>query len=270
MKLDVYSKEGEKKGQVDVPSHLTGEYRPDLIRRAFLSIRSILRQPYGAKEGAGMRHSAELSRRRRKYRGSYGHGISRVPRKILSRRGTRMTWVGAVAPGTVGGRRAHAPTSEKIYEEKINAKERRLALQSAISASLQKPIVEVRGHKVPETYPFALSQEFENISKTKEAIEALNKLGFEKELERAYTKTIRAGKGKMRNRPYKQKKSLLIIVSENCALKDALSNVPGIDVARYDELNAELLAPGAHAGRATLFTEPALTKMRETKAYAIA
>jgi large subunit ribosomal protein L4e len=270
MKLDVYSKDGSKKGQVDVPSHLTGNYRPDLIKRAFLALRSILRQPYGAKVGAGMRASAELSRRRRDYRGSYGHGISRVPRKILSRRGTRMTWVAAVAPGTVGGRRAHAPKADKIFEEKINRKERRLALQSAIAASLDRSIVEVRGHKVPENYPFAITQDFESIDKTKDALLALKTLGFESELERAYQKTIRAGRGTMRGRIYKGKKSLLIVVSDNCSLKDALSNVPGIDVARYDELNAVLLAPGSHAGRAVLFTETALSKMNEKKQYAIA
>jgi large subunit ribosomal protein L4e len=270
MKLDIYAKDGTKKGQAEVPSHLTGEYRPDLIKRAFLAVRSILRQPYGAKPGAGMRPSAELSRRRRDYRGSYGHGISRVPRKILSRRGTRMTWVGALAPGTVGGRRAHAPKAEKIFEEKINRKERRLALQSAISASLDKGIVQVRGHKVPENYPFAITHEFEQITKTKDALAALKVLGFEAELQRAYQKTIRAGKGTMRNRTYKGKKSLLIIVSENCALKDSLSNVPGIDVARYDELNAALLAPGSHAGRAVLFTDAALQRMNEKKQYAVA
>ena len=70
MKLDIYTVKGEKKGQVEVPSHLIGAYRPDLIRRAFNALRSILRQPYGAKPGAGMRASAELSRRRRDYRGS--------------------------------------------------------------------------------------------------------------------------------------------------------------------------------------------------------
>ena len=72
-----------------------------------------------------MKQSAKLSKRRRAYRGSYGFGISRTPRKILSKRGRRLGWVGAVAPNTVGGRRTHPPKAEKIWREEINTKERR-------------------------------------------------------------------------------------------------------------------------------------------------
>jgi large subunit ribosomal protein L4e len=178
-----------------------------------------------------------------------------------------MTMVGAVAPGTVGGRRAHAPKAERIWDKKINVKERRQAILSAIAASLNKEIVTERGHKIPENYPFAVSEEFENIQKTRDAVAALNKLGFEKELERASVKKIRAGHGKARGRPYKTKKSLLVIVSKNCKLKDALENVTGVDVARLDELNAQLLAPGTHAGRAVLFTESAVKDWNEKKLY---
>ena len=84
-----------------------------LIKRAVLTLQNNKRQRYGANPEAGKKVSAALSKRRRKYRGSYGHGISRVPRKILSRRGTSMNWQGAFAPGTVGGRRAHPPKAEK-------------------------------------------------------------------------------------------------------------------------------------------------------------
>ena len=38
-----------------------------------------------------------------------------------------MNWVGAFAPGTVGGRKAHAPNAEKIFDKKINKKENRKA-----------------------------------------------------------------------------------------------------------------------------------------------
>ena len=49
-----------------------------------------------------------------------------------------MNWVGAFAPGTVGGRRAHPPKSEKIWSKKINKKENAKAIRSAISATLLK------------------------------------------------------------------------------------------------------------------------------------
>src|SRR3989344_4323686 len=135
MKSDVLDLQGKKVKSVELPVQFNEDYRPDIIKRAIHALWSKLRQPYGAKEGAGMRYSAKLSRRRRDFKGSYGHGMSRAPRKSLWRRGTQFGFVGAEAPGTVGGRRAHAPKAYKIWEKDINRKERRKAIRSAISAS---------------------------------------------------------------------------------------------------------------------------------------
>lgn len=264
MKIDIYNTKAEKAGSVEVTG--LAPVRPDLIKKAVLALQSSQRQPYGAAPEAGLRHSADVSRRRRKYRGSYGKGISRVPRKILTRRGTQFYWMGAEAPGTVGGRRAHPPKAEKNWSLAINRKERRLAITSAIAATFDRDLVERRGHRLPDAYPLALSADVERIAKTKEALDLLGKLGFTEEIERKAARKVRAGRGTMRNRRYQGAKSLLIVVSENCPLKDALGNVRGIDVARLDELNAELLAPGAHAGRATIFTDKALERYHEVSA----
>ena len=129
MKLDILDISKNNVGEVELPMQFNEVIREDLVKRAFLVIRSNKRQAYGAKPEAGKRASANLSKRRRKYRGMYGFGISRTPRKILSRRGTRMYWVGAVAPNTVGGRRAHPPKAEKIMQKKINKKERKKAIR---------------------------------------------------------------------------------------------------------------------------------------------
>src|SRR3989344_3524625 len=120
MKADILNLEGKKIKSIDLPIQFNEEYRPDLIRRAVLTIQSNKRQPYGVMPGAGMRYSAKLSRRRRDYKTAYGHGISRAPRKTLWHRGSQFGWVGAFAPGTVGGRRAHPPKAEKIWIKKIN------------------------------------------------------------------------------------------------------------------------------------------------------
>ena len=156
MKVDVLSLTKTSIGKKDLPRQFDEPVRPDLIKRAVESIQANRRQKYGTDPKAGMKASAELSRRRRKYRGSYGHGISRVPRKILSRRGTRFNWVGAVAPGTVGGRKAHPPKAIKEWVRKINKKERRKAIRSALAATMNPEIVTARGHKVPESYPFII------------------------------------------------------------------------------------------------------------------
>jgi ribosomal protein L4 len=87
MKLPIHDLQNNKKGDQELPKQFSEEYRPDLIRRAVLSLQSRSRQRYGTDPEAGQRHSSELSKRRRKYRGCYGFGISRVNRKIHSRLG---------------------------------------------------------------------------------------------------------------------------------------------------------------------------------------
>jgi large subunit ribosomal protein L4e len=267
MKLTIYNTQKSKSGEKDVPSVFAEEFRPGLIRRAVLSLQSMARQAYGASPDAGMRHSSKLSKRRRKYRGCYGFGISRVNRKILSRRGTRMFWVGAFSPQTRGGRRSHAPKSEKIFDQKINKKENRKAIRSAIAASQNKSLVEKRGHKIPSEYPFVISNDFETIAKTKDVKSALSALGFNEELERSLVKKIRAGIGTMRGRKYKRRKGVLLVVGKDCPLVKSATNIPGVDIALASSLNAELLAPGASAGRATLFTEGAIDLIAKENLY---
>lgn len=267
MKLDVFDTAKNKIGEVNLPWQFNEEFRPDLIQRAVLAIQSHKRQNHAASEEAGKRASAKLSRRRRDYRGSYGYGISRVPRKILSRRGTRMNWVGAFAPGTVGGRRAHPPKSEKIWWEKINNKERTRALRSAIAATMLKDVVEQRGHLVPDNYPFVLDEKFEALSKTKQVVTAFKNLGLGKELERVEGKKIRAGKGKLRGRKYKRKKGPLVVVSKISNLGNAVSNIPGIDIADVKSLNTEILAPGTKAGRLTLWTSSAIKILQKENLF---
>ena len=267
MKLAILDLAKNKIGEIKMPLQFEEDIRPDLIQRDVLAIQSHRRQAYAADPLAGKRAAAKLSRRRRKYRGSYGLGISRVPRKILSRRGTRMNWVGAFAPGTVGGRRAHPPKTEKIWSKKINEKERKKAIRSAITSTITKEFVMQRGHIIPEGYPFIIDSKFEALDKTKKVIEVLNKFGIAEELERTATKQIRAGKGRSRGRKYKKMKSLLIVVSKNGKLGKAVSNIPGIDVVEVRNLNTELLAPGAKPGRLTLWTNDAIQTIEKENLF---
>ncbi len=268
MKANLYTLEGKKTKEVDLPSQFNEEYHPDLIKRAVQAIQANKRQPYGAKPDAGQRASAVLSRRRRKYRGSYGHGISRVPRKIMTRRGIHFYWVAAFAPGTVGGRRAHPPKAEKIWKQKINIKERKKAIRSALNATTLLDLVKARGHKT-ETAPYILDSKAEELNKTKDVVQLLIKLGLQEELNRAAIKKVRAGKGKNRGRKYKKRVGPLIVASKDCSLLKAAVNIPGVDVTIINNLNTELLAPGTQPGRLTIFTEAALQKLEKEKLFLI-
>jgi large subunit ribosomal protein L4e len=174
-----------------------------------------------------------------------------------------MMWVGAFAPGTVGGRRSFPPGAEKVWSKHINAKERRMAIRSAIAATIDKHLVQLHGHKIPATYPFILDASFESLENTKRIQEAFEKLNLTDELTRARQKTVRAGTGKMRGRRYQKKVGPLIVVSGPCKLALGARNIAGVDVVAVNKLNAELLAPGTVPGRLTLFTSAAIDKMEK-------
>ena len=53
----------------------------------------------------------------------------------------------------------------------------------------------------------------------------------------------------------------LIVITENKGIVDAASNIPGLDIVSVKNLNPELLAPGTHPGRLTLWTNGALEQL---------
>jgi large subunit ribosomal protein L4e len=267
MELKILSPQSTETGKRKLPKQFEEPIRKDIIKKAVESIQSHNRQPYGAAPRAGLRHSATLSKRRRNYRGCYGHGISRVPRKITSRRGTQFNWIAAIAPCVVGGRRAHPPKVEKVLDKKINDKERRKAIRSAIAATINKEMVIERGHALPDKFPFIISNDFEQINKTRALIDSLKNLGLDKDLARADKKKVRAGKGKSRGRKYKKSKGALLVVSGKCALLKSASNIPGIDIIEINNINAYLLAPGTQPGRLTLFTDAAVERLEKEKLF---
>ena len=75
-----------------------------------------------------------------------------------------------------------------------------------MTATLNKSLVEKRGHKIPETYPFIINSSVENLARTQDVEKMLKVLGFEKEMERSMIKKVRAGLGTMRGRKYRRKK----------------------------------------------------------------
>jgi len=260
MKAKIMGIDGKAGKEVSLPEQFSEEFRPDLIKKAVLVQQSHNVQPYGTKPTAGTRQSAMLSKRRKAYKTVYGRGGTRTPKKVMTRRGLHMYYVGAFAPNTVGGRVSHPPKAAKIWDLKINIQERRKAIRSAIAATMDSGLVKKRGHT---TESFVVEQKIEDLKKAKDVYDFLTKAGLEKELARIAIKKIRAGKGKNRGRPYRKKKGPLFVVSKKCALVQAARNLQGIDVCFVKDLNAELLAPGTNAGRLTLWSDKALEIMEK-------
>jgi len=167
MKVKIIDTKGASAGEKELPSQFNEAFRSDLIKKAVIVIQNNRRQPYGADPRAGKKHSAYVSKRRSAYRTTYGIGQSRTPRKVMSVRGTRFNWVGAFVPQTVGGYRAHAPKAEKVWSQKMNKKERRKAIRSALAATMTIEIVKQRNVNVPTNYPFILANDFKKLTKLK-------------------------------------------------------------------------------------------------------
>ncbi len=252
MKVDILNIEGIKVKSVELPSQFKEEVREDIIKKSFLAFESRKRQEYGASVLAGKRYSSKLSRRRHNYKGAYGRGISRVPRKTILRRGTQFIWVGASAPGTVGGRKAHPPKSEKKWEKKINKKENTKAVRSAMAATVKKGVF--------------IEDKLESLNKTKDLKKVLEKLRLKEELTRL-KKKIRAGKGKTRGRKYRRCKGPLIVVSKECPLIKACGNLQGFDISTVDSLNIGVLAPGSVPGRRTIWTLSSIKRIEKEKLF---
>tara|TARA_B110000444_G_C18695974_1_gene526600 strand:- start:310 stop:960 length:651 start_codon:yes stop_codon:yes gene_type:complete len=211
---------------------------------------------------AGMKHSVEWWGK--------GRGVSRIMRRTGQSRG-------AQNPHTKGGRRAHGPKVEKNWGRKLNLKERRLARDSALTATTSVETVSARGHRFSEdisALPIVLGtyaevrdgktekfsiEAFNHGSATRKVLAIFNEIGLGADLNRARDgRNIRAGKATMRGRVHKTPKSVLLVVKDKSGLAQAARNLPGVDVVAARDLCAEDLAPGGAIGRLTVFTKDAV------------
>ena len=247
MQATIRNLDGSDGDEIELPAVFETTFRPDLIKGAVQAAQANRKQAYGADEFAGLRTPAESM-------GS-GRGMAHVPQE--NGRARRV-------PQAVGGRKAHPPKAEKDQGKKVNDKERKLATRSAIAATTDSERVAERGHEFEDdlALPLVVSDEFEDLNKTKEAVEAFEELGIHSDVERADEgKSVRAGQGKARGRKYDEPKSVLVVTSEEPSR--AARNLAGVDVATAEDVNTEDLAPGTHAGRLTVWTESAVEEVAD-------
>ncbi|MFH0962010.1 MAG: 50S ribosomal protein L4 [archaeon] len=266
-KISIYSAAGEKTGKtIELPVQFSESMRTDVVKRAVLAAQNNRRQGYGPDSESGQRSSARYKGTRKGWGHSYSYGRARLPR-LMIKKGGRRAGQTKIVPQAVGGRSVHAPMPHANYSNAINRKERRLAIRTAISATALVEFVRARGHRVPEgaQLPFVVEESAEHLGKTREFEKLFEALGLADELARGKIKQARPGKGKMRGRPYKRRKSLLFVTAGK--IPAGASNLPGVDVVSVNKLNAELLAPGGVVGRLTVWTAAAINKLKEEKLY---
>lgn len=268
--VDVYDIEGNIKEKIELPIHFGEEIREDVIRRAFLVQMSHTRQPYGKYKYAGLETSAWTHKERRTYRTSYGYGISRVPRAVvygLPHMGTPFSWIARGVPQAVKGPKIHGPTTKKNLYLRINKKERRLAIRSAIAATANKYYI-IKRYNKKELIEKILSDKnlpivvdgIENINKTKDLINVIYKIGLGELYEHfREDKKIRAGRGKTRGRRIVKNRGILLVVSDKD--KEKLST-DGLEISDVRSLDLLKLSPGGKPGRITIWSKAAIENLR--------
>lgn len=247
----VYNLEGEVMSEVDLPEVFRTEIRPDLIRRVYLSQLTARIQPQGRHRRAGLKTSAESW--------GVGRGVARVPR--FKGRNYPAAARAARAPFVRGGRSTHPPKAEKVVWERVNKKERRLAIRSSIAASASIELVSSK-HRMAEEkqVPIIVVGDLEQIDRTNRLYDVLLGLGLREELMRVKRRfrKIRSGKGKMRGRKRVRAKGPLIVYGESSKVFLAARNISGVGAVSIRELSVIHLAPGGVPGRLTIWSEAAL------------
>jgi len=264
MKTHVYGLDGKQEGEIQLAKPFSKPVRTDLIKRAVLAERSEKRQAYGSDPVAGMRSSAHY------------HGMRHYRYTMMNREMARMKRIhgrvgflamtARIVPQATKGRKAHPPKAAKIWKEKINKKEWLAALYSAIAAAADKEIIVARNHAIDgiKGMPLVVNDKLQELKKSADVRKALIELGLEKELARAKPKKANAGKGKMRGRKAAQRKGPLIIITEDKGAIKAANNLAGVEATTLADLNVEMLAPGTHPGRLTVWTKSAIEALDKT------
>merc|ERR550514_2610893 len=252
----VVSIQGADDKTTELPAVFLAPIRPDIVQFVHTSMNKNKRQAYAVNKDAGMQTAAE----------SWGTGraVARIPR--VPGGGTHRSGQAAFGNMCRGGSMFNPNVTWRRWHRRVNVTQKRHAVATDLAASALPPLVMARGHRIGEVpeLPLVVSDGAESISKTKQAIDLLKKLGCEEELTKVtQSKKVRAGKGKYRNRKYTLRRGPLVVYGEDSGLTKALRNIPGVESSSVDALNLLQLAPGGVFGRFVIFTESAFKKLNE-------
>lgn len=254
MKSAIYSTNSKK--EISLPKIFSSKIREDIVERVLEAKKR--KQPYSPSPVAGKSYSSrgKIRHRRHVWQTHYGRGMSRVPRKVMSRRGTQFNWEAAGIPSAKGGNRAHPPkVISMIGQKSINKKELKIAFESAISATANKNFISKKYSTIDpknvKDVPIIIDSKLigEKIKKIKDILKnALGELYNVSEKK----KSKRSGRGKLRGRKYKSNAGLLIVLGEGEKLKTKT-----FDVKNVKNLGVEDLAKGG-LGRVVIYSEKAI------------
>ncbi len=255
MNVPVYSLDGKKVDDIELPKVFSTPYRPDVIHKAFVNLQSQSFQSQGRDPLAGERTSAQSR--------NTGLGIARMARVKGS--GFPRSGMAAGVGGVIKGRQAHPPVSNKNIAKRLNKKEKKLALCSAIAATASNKIVSSRGHSIEnvKNLPLVVSDDICNISKARDLRNVMNSLNLSDDVQRVRKGwKKRTGKSRLRGRVSRVSKSVLIVVDKDEGIGKATGSILGIDTITVKNLSVLHLAPGSHPARLVLWSRGAVENLK--------
>jgi large subunit ribosomal protein L4e len=250
---------GDKEGEIELPLVFSTPFRRELIHKAWTNLNSHKFQRQGRHPTAGMDVVADTNNP------PTGQGISRIAR-MRGGGGGRQGQAGEVA-SIRGGRQAHPPNVNKVIYKKINKKENKLALCSAIAATASKEQIQSRGHKVDdiESFPIVVSNDLESISKTSEITKVLESLNLSKDVDRLKSRKPRTGQSSLRGRSKKVGKSVLFVTKDATKISKACGSIPGVEARSIKDLSVLDLSPGSDPIRLTVYSKGAIEEIAKIK-----
>ena len=255
----------DDRNTVELPLIFSTPFRPDLIHKAFVHLTSHAFQPQGRHPMAGMNVVADTNNP------PTGRGVARIARTTGGGGGRRGE--GAEVASTRGGRQAHPPVAEKTIRKRLNKKEGRLALCSAVAATASRNLIESRGHRIARyvgehdgNLPIVIDDEIAQYGTARAVTTLLEKMGLADDMDRLRGRKARSGRSSLRGRSKKSGKSILFVIHDgNAPLKHAVGALPGVDAKSVGELSVLDLAPGSDPIRLTAFTRSAIKQLGELK-----
>ncbi len=259
MSTRVFDLQGNEISTIELPPIFKLPYRPEVIKKVYVNLDSHHYQKQGRYPAAGEIVSAESR--------NTGMGIARLARA----KGEGFSRAGQAAGvgGVRKGRLTHPPESWKVIHKKINNKEKLVALYSSISSTAIGELSGQRGHLIEnvKSFPLIITNELENLQKTKDLYQVLKSLGIEEDLNRVDNSVKkRSGKARRRGRPHRVGKSAIIIVGNNDShLLKLNDSIPGINIKYVKHLSVLDLAPGSKPIRLAIYTQNAINLLGEIK-----
>ena len=255
--VNVFGTDGKQSGTATMPFVFSSPIRPDVVNFVHTNVAKNRRQ--------ALRRCRE--RRPPALRPLVGYWARRLPYPSVCPVGVRTVLGKGPSVTWCRGGRMFAPTKfYRKWHRRVPVGSRRYAVCSALAASALPAL----GHRPRSPHQWRRRDSVGrrrcvriHQPKRPKAYKVLQALGVSADVDKARdSRKVRAGKGKMRNKRFTQRRGPLVVYNNANGIQLGFRNLPRCGVVpTSNRLNLLTLAPGGHLGRLCVFTKSAFEKL---------